>query len=224
MTSARRQYILDQYKKLAKEIAELQENTLEDIAKILSLIFNNLDTLDNSAINDYINDIIDLIYDFLENIYILTLTACKKIYHKVLKKTVPIVPYDKDGKTLEERIKAWVWFYVDQAKEDKTTTQPTRYKIQTLNVISRIVNQEGLILKNKIIHDKVAGLAEFVEIFSDNCCEACADRAGIYPISEEPTDGPPFHINCVCEPVYDITDDLQEMEDEDLLDDMDIEE
>jgi hypothetical protein len=75
------------------------------------------------------------------------------------------------------------------------------------------------------MYDKLKGLAEFAIVISGggDCKESiCDEYEGECPIDE--LIYPPYHPNCNCYVIYEITDDPQEIEDLDLEDDIDEEE
>ena len=215
MTNARKNYLRKEYNKLNNEIDNLIGDYLEDITTELFYLFNNIDNLSDDDIEEIQNNIIDLIYSYIEEIYTITLKAIKIIYKKVNKNidTSNLHPYNKDGKTLEDRIPEWINNFIVGLNQESSNI-----KNSSINVIERILKSEGQTAKNQILKEKVGTLAEFAVIES-NSDDGCGDYDGEYPIMEIPEDGPPFHPNCQCNIYYDYTNQEDEVEDLELEDD-----
>ena len=215
MTDARKNYLREEYDKLDNEINNLFEDYFEDITTKLFYLFNNIDNLTDDNIEEIQNNIIDLIYSYIEEIYNITLKAIKRMYKKVNKNinTNNLHPYNKDGKTLENRISEWINNFITGLNQGSLNI-----KNSSVNVIERILKSEGQTAKNQILKEKVGTLAEFVVIES-NSEDGCGEYDGEYPIMEIPEGGPPFHPNCQCNMYYDYTDQEDEIEDLELEDD-----
>lgn len=224
ISTRKKKYFITQYNNLSNELDSIRTDSLESITKILYYIFNNVDNLSDTVINDKIDEIINLIYNFLEKVYTIVTSKIKNIFSNVTNDITEIHPYDKDGQTLEERVSKWIWSWIESLRNENSKENKSIIKTTSVVTIDRILNNEGKILKNQIIFDKTNKLAEYVLIVSGggDCKGNCADYEGEWPINEAIL--PPYHVNCQCYFIPEITDDSQEIEDLDLEDDIDKEE
>ena len=89
-------------------------------------------------------------------------------------------------------------------------------KISAVGKITQIVENEANYQKQTVMYDKLHELCDFVILPGGECDEGCPE--GIFPIDEF-SDYPPYHTNCTCIPIYDITDEWDEIEELGLEDD-----
>ncbi len=208
-----RKYIENKTKKLNKQIQEIKDNYFDSLSKILIKYYNN----ECKDFKDFSEKIESTILEMLEKIYSSTSSGIKEIYK--IKKDLPvskIEPFNADGKSLSERI--FIWF---SKKSDNFIND----KLSALNQLEVITNTEALHQQQLVMFDKLSGMAEFATVVSGggDCRESlCSEYEGDWPIGELVY--PPYHPNCQCYVIYDITDDPQEIEDLDLEDDIDEEE
>ena len=216
MTNTRKNYLRNRYKKINTDIDDLTKVYLEDITTELFHLFNNTDKIQDEEINKVKDKVINLIYNFIEEVYNLTLNSLKNMYKKVNNdiNTEHLHPYNKDGKTLETRIDYWINDFMTRINHGSLNV-----KNFSVNVMEKILQSEGQTAKNQMLKEKVGTLAEFVVIESSDGCEDCGQYDGEYPIMEIPEDGPPFHPNCRCNMYYDYSDQEDELEDLELEDD-----
>ena len=226
----RRKKLLSQLDELNRRITYIITHSETIIVKQLNAWYKlNPEELKKS-INDkkefYKNYYLKLLYDpiyeettnMLEKVYKETATTARDMYDIQVSSAVNIEFYNKDGKDFEDRIYTWFNPYSKQylKKPDEAIRQ-----------IEEILNTEANYTKQKIIYTKIKEdgeineLAYFGEIIvsPDDCRGGCADYAGEYPINE--IIYPPFHPNCCCEVIYEVTDDGDDAQDLDLEDDID---
>lgn len=186
--------------KINKEL----DSTLENITK---LIFNSLKK------NDEIpqQDILNLVYSSLSNIYSLISNDLKEMYSKVAEfniNQISDLTYQKDGKTLEERITN----HIDYIKDNKDNEQLIKnYAIQSFDTL---LHTESMYLKNKLMYNKIRPVASVLIIEAGN---DCAEYGGEFPADED-VPLPPYHPNCQCVSYY-----IEETDNEDDIKDLDLE-
>lgn len=161
---------------------------------IYQIIKNNKN--DKEALN---NELLNAIYLSLENIITITLQESRKIFHsfdenKIIK--IEELLYQKDNKTLEERVKYWI---------DNTNN--------TMNLFSHIcliLDTETMQVMHQTIKQKTNIV--YVEIIGTGGCELCASYYDGELHQEDEIDSPPYHPGCLCEEImYDEADVLQEI-------------
>ena len=116
----------------------------------------------------------------------------RKIYNiKIDKINIKDLPYQEDGKTLDERIDYWKAKYFDEF-------------VLLRNSLFKILDTEVNVLYNKILQNKVAKYADYVEVInSDSCCEDCYNtyENKLFAV-EKLKILPPFHPGCNCYIVF----------------------
>ena len=161
---------------------------------IYQIIKNNKN--DKEALN---NELLNAIYLSLENIITITLQESRKIFHsfdenKIIK--IEELLYQKDNKTLEERVKYWI---------DNTNN--------TMNLFSHIcliLDTETMQVMHQTIKQKTNIV--YVEIIGTGGCELCTSYYDGELHHEDEIDSPPYHPGCLCEEImYDEADVLQEV-------------
>ena len=208
-----RKYIENKTKKLNKEIQKIYDTYFETLSKELIKYYNN----DCKNFSEFSDQVESIILEMLEEVYSTTSSGVKSIYK--IKKDLPvskIATFSADGKTLADRI--YIWF-------SKASENFVADKLQALQKLEVITRTEALYQQQLVMYDKIQGLAEFGIVVNGggDCKEGiCAEYEGECPIGE--LIFPPYHPNCQCYVIYEITDDPQEIEDLDLEDDVDEEE
>ena len=206
----KQKYILSKIKKLNKEIANIYNEYLDELSVILTNYYNNT-TID--TFNTFVEKVYNKIIEMLEKIYSLTSSEIKNIYK--LKKQLPISKieiYSKDGYDLKARL--WRWF--------SPTNNPEYIsdKITAIAKLKEILTTECLYQKQVVMNDKLKDFCEFAIIEESSDCHSgiCDEYVGEWPINE--LIYPPYHPNCQCEVIYEISDDIEDVEDLDLEDDL----
>ena len=177
------------------------------LAKLFSVINNKMPY--NEELLQYI---LDLIYKCLEEIY--SNTASKlDILYKDLKPfeitNLFDLTYQKDGKTIEERVEEYLQ-EVFQIKNPIDAKQLISFKFYRL-MRTEVSHLETMIKKNKI---SISANIMVIE-GSCNCNGICDQYIGVYAIDEN-IDYPPYHPNCTCINYYDQTDNIDDIEDNDI--------
>ena len=208
-----RKYIENKTKKLNKEIQKIYDTYFEILSNELIKYYNN----DCKNFSEFSDQVESIILEMLEEVYSTTSSGVKSIYK--IKKDLPvskIATFSADGKTLTDRV--YIWF-------SKASENFVADKLQALQKLEVITKTEALYQQQLVMYDKIQGLAEFGIVVNGggDCKEGiCSEYEGECPIGE--LIFPPYHPNCQCYVIYEITDDPQEIEDLDLEDDVDEEE
>lgn len=232
--------------KIKKAIYKLREDITELTDEYLAKIFITIKTYVNHYADapnkrafwdNGLNAILNLIYEALTEGYTLTSKTINETYEEVEPfdvKSIKDLTYIEDGKTLEERIRA----YWEEAKirldQQQDPDQVNKYLLQRYTVIldteEKVVEQA--VKKNKRPQPE-SGLytIQVIDGCGGECEHDCLDLNGIYPIDEE-IPWPPYHPNCSGIGYYDITDsydeaeeaDLDETDDEDITESEEVEE
>ena len=178
----------------------IKKQRIADIHHLYELITEDNDDYKEELYNilkETLEDdkIIDSIYSHLENILSLTLKETKKIYKSFDKDKIIDLEdllYDKDGKSLDERVKQWLEKYSDKKQ------------LMTLfYYLCLIVDTESFRIISTIVKEKTN--CEYVEIISDSCDDCsggCSEWADGEPHHEDDVELPPYHPNCHCEAVF----------------------
>ena len=209
ISKSKQKYILTQTKKLNKKINRIYNSYLDKAASLIITYYNN----DNNNFNEFFSNTQNLIMEMLEEVYSIVSKDIKIIYK--IKRQLPISEietYSKDGYTLEERLIRWY---------SKNSKDFIKEKLSAVNKIKQILKTECLYQKQRIMNNKLQGLCEFAIIEESPDCEhgICNEYAGEWPINE--LIYPPYHPECQCEVIYEISDDIEDIEDLDLEDDID---
>ena len=211
ISAQKRKSILKKNKYLNKKIVEIYEEYFEKLSNILISYYN----AEEKDFNDFSEKSYNLILDMLGKIYSITATGLKTIYNIDKNKKLPkseIKTYSQDGYELEDRLNRWF----NQSSKDYIED-----KLQAINQLREIVITESLYQKQVVMNDKLKGFCEFgiIEESPDCTHGICNEYAGEWPINE--LIYPPYHPNCQCEVIYEISDDIEDVEDLDLEDDLD---
>ena len=153
-------------------IHELCEEDKEKLYKVLKETFSE-------------TKVLNLIYDFLEELLTKDLQVIKKIYKtfdddKIL--DLDNLLYHKDGKTLEERVHHWFTTY----SEEQLT--------ELFFHLCLILDTESMQLITSTIREKTK--VEYVEISSGECDICGGEIEEIENV--EDVDLPPYHPHCGC--------------------------
>lgn len=209
--------------KLRANIIDLTDEYLEKIFLTIKAYVNHYaDAANKQAFWDKgLQAILDLVYEALTEGYTLTSKTINEIYPSVQSfdiKSITDLTYIEDGKTLEERIKAYWTEARIRLDSQQNTDQVNKYLLQRYTVIldteEKVVEQA--VKKNKPPKPE-SGLytIQVIDGCGGECEHDCLDLNGIYPIDED-IPWPPYHPNCTGIAYYDITDDIDEAEEADL--------
>lgn len=177
------------------------------LAKLFSVINNKMPY--NEELLQYI---LDLIYKCLEKIYSNTASRLDILYKDLKPFKVANLfdlTYQKDGKTIEERVEEYLE-EVFQIKNPIAAKQLISFKFYRL-MRTEVSHLETMIKKNKI---SISANVMVIE-GSCNCNGICDQYIGVYAIDEN-IDYPPYHPNCTCINYYDQTDNIDDIEDNDI--------
>ena len=208
-----------QYQELNNEIMRISTQYEE---KILVIIHQTIDSIESKAkekisskdFQDFCNQqmklceekIIQLFYECLEKIYALIAKFIRKHYSYVEVEEVDIaaLTWNKDGLTLEERIKNHILSNISKLLElykDGIVDYDIIQKTLDFAIV-RIIDNEAYVISNVILYNKLQKSAKYFQVLSGVCCELCDDISGeILPI-EQLKEIPPFHPVCKCMIIY----------------------
>lgn len=220
-----------------ESILKLREDIVKISNKYLEKIYIEIKkTVDGEQTwEEGYNNIYKLFKKALEEGYAKTSYVIKNLYNKTTPfniNNIMQLAYSRDGITLEERLlKYW-----NKTKE-KVITQTSvgtpewdtdKAKKYLLNRYALILdteekNLESAVKKNKQpIPPKGMHAIQVIEGCGGDCHGDCMEYNGIYPVDED-IEWPPYHPGCTGIAYYDLTDDIDEIEDLDL-DDIDLDE
>jgi hypothetical protein len=186
-------------KELLSEIAKVEKTYEDKIAsQIVSAIrkSQNADEKHLTEIWDNAREkIIDLIYQMLEAIYALIIKFVKDCYPEAdasKKMDIKSLTWQKDGKTIEQRVK----IYCDYACEVLKMDNDADLRDRLLHNFIRIIETEDITILNQILLRRVAKAYPYASI-SNGSCECCDDNGDIKPV-EDIEQWPPLHPMCAC--------------------------
>ena len=143
-------------------------------------------------------DVIEFVYQDLEEVYTLALPFLKECYEIVDNSPLFVsdyktLTYHKDGLDIEQRIQRYVNTYKEAGLELQKELIPYHF--------DRILHTENRtfyfnIAKHKQTHKP--GYIEVVDIWGSNDCGSCGDNYGDM-ILESDAECPPYHTYCGCE-------------------------
>lgn len=212
ITQRKKKYILSKTKNLNKEITDIYNKYFKELSNLINQQYQGK----GITTQDYIETLYNKIYDMLGEVYSLTSQEIKNIYS--LKQRLPlsrIEAYSKDGYDLMARIQRWF------DGRDKNNDDYIKTADEAIEKLKQILTTECLYQKQVVMNDKLKGFCEFAIIEESPDCHSgiCNEYAGEWPINE--LIYPPYHPNCQCEVIYEISDDIEDVEDLDLEDDLD---
>ena len=212
ITQRKKKYILSKTKNLNKEITDIYNKYFKELSNLINQQYHGK----GITTQDYIETLYNKIYDMLGEVYSLTSQEIKNIYS--LKQRLPlsrIEAYSKDRYDLMARIQRWF------DGRDKNNNDYIKTADEAIEKLKQILTTECLYQKQVVMNDKLKGFCEFAIIEESPDCHSgiCNEYAGEWPINE--LIYPPYHPNCQCEVIYEISDDIEDVEDLDLEDDLD---
>ena len=212
ITQKKKKYILSKTKNLNKEITDIYNKYFKELSNLINQQYQGK----GITTQDYIETLYNKIYDMLGEVYSLTSQEIKNIYS--LKQRLPlsrIEAYSKDGYDLMARIQRWF------DGRDKNNNDYIKTADEAIEKLKQILTTECLYQKQVVMNDKLKGFCEFAIIEESPDCHSgiCNEYAGEWPINE--LIYPPYHPNCQCEVIYEISNDIEDVEDLDLEDDLD---
>lgn len=209
--------------KLNQDINNIIEEYLEEFSSIILSWYKN--PIEENW-QEFEDNLYNLILETLEKVYAISSKSIKKIYG--IDKKLPtskIVTYDRDNLTLRDRIRKW--FCPKEIETSKDNSEVIRWenkdnkyfikdKLIAVNKVIQIAKTEAIYQKQTVFYDKIKDLCDFVILEESAECKhnICDEYSGEWPIDEFIY--PPYHPNCLCEPIYEITDDEDDIEDLDL--------
>lgn len=201
--------------KLEKAIEALNKKIDSELEAIIKIIFSWIANDEKINTEDHQADLIDLFYKALENLYSEINIELGKIYKKVAPfnlKNIIDLTFQGDGKTLDERITK----YLDDLEEKRLSGDfPDNLKSFSVNMYSRLLNNEGRYLFTHLMEMKIKPVASILVIETGTCNDLCGEWNGEYPAGEN-IPLPPYHTNCQCSAYYIETDDEDDINDLDL--------
>ena len=214
-------------KKIRKAIFQIRKSTDEIcddyLTKIYITIKKYVNNYPKTHWDDFKEDVLKSCYQCLEEVYVYVSKSLKKIYKKVEEfdiEDINDLTYQKDGKTLEERISQHLTDAKEKLdnKEKKDIVSLYLLNRMTLILVTETRTVEQAIKKNKkpIFENGYYGVL-VIDGCGGDCNGICPDYNGIYPEDTEVPE-PPYHPNCNGISYYDITDDPDEIEELDLDD------
>ena len=212
ITQRKKKYILSKTKNLNKEITDIYNKYFKELSNLINQQYQGKGV----TTQDYIETLYNKIYDMLGEVYSLTSQEIKNIY--LLKQRLPlsrIEAYSKDGYDLMARIQRWF------DGRDKNNNDYIKTADEAIEKLKQILTTECLYQKQVVMNDKLKGFCEFAIIEESPDCHSgiCNEYAGEWPINE--LIYTPYHPNCQCEVIYEISNDIEDVEDLDLEDDLD---
>ena len=195
-------------RKLSEENWQIALEYLNNIlAELFSAINNKMPYSE-----ELLQYILDLIYKCLEEIYSNTASKLDILYKDL--KSFEItnlfdLTYQKDGKIIEERVEEYLQ-EVFQIKNPIDAKQLISFKFYRL-MRTEVSHLETMIKKNKI---SISANVMVIE-GSCNCNGICDQYIGVYAINEN-IEYPPYHPNCTCINYYDQTDNIDDIEDNNI--------
>lgn len=167
----------------------------KDLLEEIIMRFIQAKTLDKKL--KYGEEINDFFWNYLEEVYSMCVEGFRKIYDiKIDKINIEDLPYQEDGKTLDERIDYWKERYANDF-------------VFLRNNLFKVLDTEVNVIYNKILQNKVAKYADYVEIINNDCCEKCFStyEGKIFEVKDLKI-LPPFHPDCDCYAVFYQSEDL----------------
>lgn len=197
------------------QIFSIRDRQMEKITKLIYSWINNKNIINTINHKD---ELINLFYESLTQIYSTTSSELKKIYKATAQfelKDIKNLTFANDGKTLDERI----IFYLDKLEEKRLENIPIiSLKNYAQNMFQRLLINETNYLRNKVMFNKIAPKATIKVIEETGVDDdgICTEYIGEYPADEDVPE-PPYHTNCECFLYY------VEVDDEDDIHDLDLE-
>ena len=157
----------------------------------------------------YYQQIEDLYYEFLVNIYNIVNNYLKTIYKKIPEFSIEDIyelTYNADGKTLTERLKE----HWQEVGKHLKINNDDRINISNhlVNMYDRILFTESRIIESKL--KKIKKPEEATILVIESGCDKC--EGGDYPPDEDIL-LPPYHPNCNCQWYYEVAneDDIHDL-------------
>ena len=168
-----------------------QRNKLNDRIKSLYSIYQQKIAYAISSEEEPYEELIAILYEFFQRVYKLILESIKRTEPEISKVDLSKLFYNKDGKSLEQRVR-------EHCEEFYFSEKTTADKISLLDKISKIANTEAHNITNTVMYYKLRDKAKFIVIYGCEDCEDCVEYHGTYPIEEFDGTLPPFHPDCEC--------------------------
>ena len=189
---------LSQHQLIIDKLFIKETDIVEEITKLIIDFYNN----ESQDWDNLFASIVDFMYISLKQTYKITINESKEIYpgidkgnlDKITKKDIDNYTYNKDKKTLKERIKQ----YILLAKDNKIQKDSLIFKEV------RILDNETLVVFHKLLKDKILNseIEYGMIVAGGGCNRDCCHKSGEEIIPIEDIDEPPYHPNCTCEVIY----------------------
>ena len=144
-------------------------------------------------------DIIELMYQDLEDVYTLALLYLRECYEIIDDSPLFVsdyktLTYHKDGLDIEQRIKRYISSYKEAGLEIRKELIPYHF--------DRILNTENRtfyfnVVKHKAKKEIKEGWVWVADVYGSNDCGSCGDNYGEMML-ESDVEEPPFHTKCQC--------------------------
>lgn len=212
-------------KNIRKSIFKIRKDTDKICDDYLTKIYVKIKEYVNNypEINwdNFKDDILKSCYNCLEEVYAYVSKSLKELYKEVEDfdiKDINDLTYQKDGKTLEDRISEHLKNAKEKLDNKEKLDLVILYILNRITVIlvteTRMVEQAVKKNKKPIIKDGYYGIL-VIDGCGGDCNGDCPEYNGIYPEDAE-IPIPPYHPNCTGISYYDITNDPDEIEELDL--------
>ena len=211
-------------KQLRQDTVKISDEYLEKLYLRIKFYVNHLEEYDFSQKfwDKGLQEILNLIYEALENVYKKTSTNLKNTFEEISEydlENIKDLIYIKDGKTLEDRVTLYWTEAKIRLENQENTNKVNYYLLQRDGIIlnTETKNVEEAIIKNrKPIPPEGAYVIQVIEGCGSDCDhEECSEYNGEYP-EDEDIPWPPYHPNCTGIGYWDFTDNPDDIEDLDL--------
>lgn len=219
MDKKKKIYYGDSHRKIRQKILDLIEDLKPEYEeKLMKIIIQYQKTKEINK--EDIEIIKEFIYKILTKIYKLVSSELRKIYKEIDEfdvKNILELTFEKDGKTLDERIEQYLEELADRYEANYSETNDA-FEAAALTFIylkskfDRIIITESFHMESQVKKLKKPVNASML-IIEAGCGDLC--QGGEYS-ADENVDLPPFHPNCQCIWYFDETDDSDDIEDLEL--------
>lgn len=201
--------------RLTREELRQAAYDLEDDTEKLSALYSEkfvpiIKEKDQHSMIENVKYCLDIIYECLTKVFQNTAAKLNIMYEDLPDfkiQDVMKITYQSDGKTTEERVKAY--WNENENEEDNA---------RLLRQLDSLLQNEAVVVEN-VVKENKQPLSATLSIIEGGCSCGdgdCNDWCGIFAPGDEPNGLPPFHPGCNCVHYYVDTDDLDDINDLDL--------